>query len=396
MSRKTSVVLAAAAALAACLLVPAGSAAAIPATALRATALPAAPVQATRLAAAAPQGSLAGVSASSASDAWAVGCLPATFQCPGEGVDAAYHWNGKTWKRFAVPMPVPPNPLDTLSGQLNGVKAISPADAWAVGSAATGAQIAHWNGRAWQQVAVPALPAPYGIDYTLTAVGASSPSNVWAVGFAGNGATVTLHFNGKSWKRIASPSPGVTNLYGVTVTSAGNAWAVGTDGGTCSCGKSLIMRWNGKAWKVVLNAYTVPLGNSVLHSVAAVSGTNAWADGYMANNQILTLNWNGKAWKRVTAGIALPNPASVTAAFGVAATSSRDVWAVGTRILHWNGKAWKIISIPKLPALGLGLLYGVAATSGANAWAVGYYNTAGVEPGIVILHWNGKTWARAV
>jgi hypothetical protein len=342
-----------------------------------------------------PQGSLAAVSASAASNAWAVGCRPATFQCPGEGADVAYHWNGKAWKRFAVPMPVPPNPADTESGQLNGVKVISPADAWAVGSSSpTGAQLVHWNGSVWRQVAVPALPAPYGTGYTLTAVGASSPSNVWAVGSEGNGDSVTLHFNGKSWKRVASPSPGVTDLFGVAVTSAGNAWAVGTDNGTCSCGKSLILHWNGTAWKVMVNAYTASLSTSTLNAVAAVSGKYAWAGGYMATSA-LTVNWNGTSWKRVTAGIGPSDPASSTHVFGVAATSSRDVWAVGTRILHWNGKAWKIVGMPKLPALGLGLLYGVAATSSASAWAVGYYNITGAEPGIVILHWNGKAWTRA-
>jgi hypothetical protein len=280
-----------------------------------------------------PQGSLTAVSASSVSNAWAVGCRPATFQCPGNGADVAYHWNGSAWKQIAVAMPVPPNPQDTESGQLTGVKVISRADAWAVGSSSpTGAQIVHWNGRVWKQVAVPKLPSPYGTDYTLSGVGASSASDVWAVGYGGNGNSITLHFNGRSWRRVASPSPGSTYLYSVTATSARNAWAVGSDIGSCACSKALILHWNGTAWKVVVNAFPAPSSASLLYSVAAVSGRNAWAGGFTraTANYTLMMNWNGASWKRVTSGISIRNPAGFTNVFGVAATSSRDVWAVGS------------------------------------------------------------------
>jgi hypothetical protein len=49
---------------------------------------------------------------------------------------------------------------------------------------------------------------------------------------------------------------------------------------------------------------------------------------------------NGKAWKQ----LASPSPAGGQL-LGVAATSSRNAWAVGTAdgkilIEHWNGTAW--------------------------------------------------------
>jgi hypothetical protein len=57
--------------------------------------------------------------------------------------------------------------------------------------------------------------------------------------------TVILRWNGAAWKRVPSPSPRPSaELSGVAATSANNAWAVGSTGG-----KTLILRWNGKTWK---------------------------------------------------------------------------------------------------------------------------------------------------
>jgi hypothetical protein len=83
--------------------------------------------------------------------------------------------------------------------------------------------------------------------------------------------------------------------------------------------------------------------------------------------------------------------------YGVAATSSRNAWAVGhyetyhfhVLIEHWDGKAWKLQNVG-VPA-GSNQLYGVAATSPRNAWAVGYHAGAvAYQP--LIERWNGAAW----
>ena len=66
-----------------------------------------------------------------------------------------YHWNDTDWTR--QPSPNPPS-----GGTLNGVAAASASDAWAVGGTGTGtgsdfsALIEHWNGTVWNVVPVPA------------------------------------------------------------------------------------------------------------------------------------------------------------------------------------------------------------------------------------------------
>src|SRR5258708_2582143 len=106
----------------------------------------------------------------------------------------------------------------------------------------------------------------------------------------------------------------------------------------------------------------VVTGTGVLDDVVAVTATNAWAvghDGDLANPKTLIEHWNGTAWHRVSV-----RPAAGWLN-GVAATSARDVWAVGlsgTRalILHFNGTAWRRVAGP---AVGTAFTLLVAVTA---------------------------------
>ena len=314
---------------------------------------------------------LYGVSADSGSDAWAVGVYCAS----GCGTSsAAYdtltvHWNGTRWTHVTSP-----NPGATFNW-LYGVSAVSATDAWAVGQycasgCGTSAEvddtlIMHWNGTAWSKVA---SPNPGASGNLLDGVTASS-TGAWAVGtYAKNGAynTLILRWNGTAWSQVSSPNVGSSAdvLFGVAELSTGKAWAVG---GYCAsgCGSlsstthTLILRWNGTRWSTVTSPN---LGASTsLSDVTAVSGKNAWAAGYYCvsgcgtsaeKDNTLILRWNGTVWSQS----ATPDP-SKTANFlyGANAASSTDTWAVGqycgsgcgttspvyhTLILHWNGTAW--------------------------------------------------------
>jgi hypothetical protein len=114
-----------------------------------------------------------------------------------------------------------------------------------------------------------------------------------------------------------------------------------SNGSDCRC-RAVIEHWDGTSWKRVPS--DAPAGSN-LFDVNPVSGRAAWAVGYH-NGRSLIEHWNGASWKQV------PNaasPRSQTLA-GVAASSSRNAWAVGNSnsgsnggsglILHWNGTAW--------------------------------------------------------
>ena len=95
-------------------------------------------------------------------------------------------------------------PAPTFPGFLHGVSATSATNAWAVGvDAVPGGRnytlILHWNGAAWSRVA----GASPGFYSGLLGVSAISASSAWAVGEystpSGQPRTLIMHWNGTSW-----------------------------------------------------------------------------------------------------------------------------------------------------------------------------------------------------
>jgi len=224
--------------------------------------------------------SLLAVGASSSSDAWAVG-FTKTVGAAGRN-PLAVHWNGSSWT--IVPTP-------TLTGgaksTLNGVAALSPNNAWAVGKGRNGAALAeHWNGTAWSVVPV---PTPAGsASSQLSGISALSPSNLWAVGSVTTvvGTTVqarTLveHWNGSTWSIVRSRNATSSNLLtGVAAVAANDVWAVGytiTTDGTNQPDRTLIEHWNGTTWSVVASP-NVGANDNLLNGVSATTG-DVWAVG---------------------------------------------------------------------------------------------------------------------
>ena len=95
-------------------------------------------------------GELNAASALSPSDVWAVGCLlpPSNPSAP---TPLVLHWNGTSWIQVASP-----NPGGSAGTCLTGVSALSASNAWAVGTtdpfgSNTKTVILHWNGTSWTQ-----------------------------------------------------------------------------------------------------------------------------------------------------------------------------------------------------------------------------------------------------
>jgi hypothetical protein len=345
---------------------------------------------------------LQSVAATSASNAWAAGFF---LTAAGVQQTLAEHWDGTAWT--AVPSP---NPSAT-SNELRSVSATSATNAWAVGDFTDGNGIVqplaeHWDGTAWTAVAV---TSPLGRFQELNSVVATSATNAWAAGSftdsSGTAQTLVEHWDGTSWSIRATPSVAGGVLNGVSATSASNVWAVG---GTLA-GRPVIEHWNGTAWSVVPTFDPGQL--STLWAVDATSTSNAIAVGSVNNASTgqptpLSERWDGTGWTILPNPSPNPQPGQQTQLIGVAATSATNAWAAGLTpvfgdtnprplIERWDGTAWTtVLSANPLPhAFG----DAVAATSGTNAWLVGHYGIDGpVSPpgeGTLIEHWNGTTWA---
>ena len=281
------------------------------------------------------RGYLFAVSATSPSNAWAVGS---------HGRSLIEHWDGTSWMVEASPK----------VGTLDGVAATSPSNAWAVGRRA----ILHWDGTSWTVQPSP-NPGPPSNRNLLEAVAASSPTNAWAVGehydpLGGNYTTLIEHWDGTRWTIQASPNrkSSANYLKGVSATSRTNAWAVGYSYEAVKRYRAVIEHWNGTAWTVEPSPNPGGPGHTNrLLGVAASSPTSAWAVGYYGT---------GKGHSR-------------------------------TFVLHWNGTAW---TLQKTPSPGRSaILDAVAAASATNVWAVGSHRKKGAVDRALALRWNGTGWA---
>ena len=249
-------------------------------------------------------------------------------------------WNGTSWS--IVPSPSPGG----FSSILYGVTAISASDAWAVGyynNSIGKTLIEHWDGTSWSVVS---SPNPSGANASgLNAIARVKGTNqLWAVGdyqtgSGGPSQTLIEQWNGTSWSIISSPSPGSFSniLSGVTAISASDVWAVGAYNAGTPADQTLIEQWNGSSWSVVTSP-NVGSGSNDLYAVTALSGNDIWAAGSYLNSsgvlQTLTEQWNGSNWNVVPSA---NKGAHFNELFGVSGISRTGViWAVGDYTLK-NG-----------------------------------------------------------
>jgi hypothetical protein len=162
-----------------------------------------------------------------------------------------------------------------------------------------------------------------------------------------------------------------------------------------SAGGTLSEHWDGISWKAVpsANAYS---SDNVLAGVAGTSSKDVWAVGSGEDlsggpgtdyPKALIQHWDGSGWSLIPGATVNGLPSSHLN--GVAAISHSDAWAVGDSIQHWDGSHWKTI-VPDF-----GTFFAVAAAASNDVWAVGGTPPQGcgdTAPAL-IEHWNGSSWS---
>jgi hypothetical protein len=292
----------------------------------------------------------------------------------------------------------------TTSGTLNGVAATSNSSAWAVGYAGSSSApkilMLHWNGKAWSRVTSPSVLTASG---ELSAVKAVSARNAWAVGYTGligtgKNHSLLLHWNGSRWSEVTGPAPVAGGSLAAIAATAKSGWAVGyvnTDPSAplCCAGTPLVFRWNGSKW----SRLSTKLGKgSGLNGVAITAGNRAWATGGpLAMITGALAEWNGKTWSWGSD----PVRGAYRPLYGIAAGTGGIAFAVGTDndyplgpaiSARWNGKAWKQVTVSAPAGSGLNA---VTFAPGGTAWAVGDYFSGG-KVRTLVMRWSGTAWTR--
>lgn len=172
----------------------------------------------------------------------------------------AVHYNGHSWTAVRG------------GARLEGGSGLSPSDIWAF----DGANVAHWNGSGWTRTSVAGLlPARNPLNApAVTGIYVQSADSVYATG-SGNqqdegGPLVLLHYNGRTWTKVAGGNYGfgTSPLQQVAPDGHGGLWLPmpGFDGQ-----KSYLLHYaNG-----TLAPATLPVPSSKINidSVAPIPGT---------------------------------------------------------------------------------------------------------------------------
>lgn len=232
------------------------------------------------------------------------------------------------------------------------------------------------------------------------AVGASDPSSSGPVG--------TWTFVPSPNVESASPSIIVDNtLQGIEAIAPDDVWTVGyanNPSGPQYSIQTLALHWDGSEWSIVATP-NAPMDWSRLYGVAATSSNDVWAVGASQDvasvpGRTLIEHWDGSAWSIVPS----PSPGAVVNELrAVAAVSASDAWAVGfcagwyrssTLILHWDGGSWSRVPSPNPNAeFASNELYGIAAYSADDIWAVGVSGNSTNPYAPLALHWDGAAWS---
>ncbi len=331
-------------------------------------------------------GVLNGVTALSPTNAWAVGYR---FVSGHHLRPLIEHWDGTKWSRQASP-----NRTEVGTDVL-AASALSPKDVWAVGTAygrrgTRDTLVDHWDGHRWTRIP---SPSP-GKQASLFAVDAVTSRNVWAVGFGGPHSLIE-HWDGKTWTIVPGPDPGEDGpaLESVNAVSSNDAWIVGITfrrGGEAT----FTEHWDGTAWTRVASPNPGLRRQNELWGVTAVSANDVWAVGAYGGRRgtrTLIMHWDGTRWTTSP-----PARGQFATFAGVSSTSSHDVWAGGsarrkTLLTHWDGRRWTQVASPN-PGHGSNL-YAVSADTTTDAWAVGLRSSRGPWPDPLIEHWDGRRWA---
>jgi hypothetical protein len=220
------------------------------------------------------------------------------------------------------------------------------------------------------------------VNGQFTAVVATGKTSAWAF----NGLGFTAHatawrLSGKAWTKVAFPGKADEEVITAGASSPSNVWAFTDIAGA----GSRVLHWNGAKWSVV-KTFAAQIGGA-----SVVAGNDVWVFGQVPVPSTAALgvwHYNGHTWARVSKGLQ-----------GGSALSATNVWAFGgTAVDHWNGHRWTRTSVKSLLPAKMQLndpsVTGILALAATNVYAIGNGNAQDEGGPVVVLHYNGRKWAR--
>jgi hypothetical protein len=198
----------------------------------------------------------------------------------------ALRFTGNKWTLQQIPAWVLPQRTDGTGRSAVTTSVFGPDNVWVFGLDA-GAYAAHYDGRAWAKVRLPAAPDE---------VSAVSPNDIWAL----HGDTA-WYGNGSTWTatKIPKAAGNAPETFGdLTVTGSDNAWVWRTAVAPGVHTEVDALHWNGASWRSVASA---PVAN--IDSIASDGSGGLWVTGAGTglSRTELFYHLTGGRWRQVAA-----------------------------------------------------------------------------------------------
>jgi hypothetical protein len=277
-----------------------------------------------------------GFTAVSATDAWS------TWTAVGN--NDVEHWNGHGWQRVAVPADL----VSRVAGD-PGIAATAGSGLWVFGAVGS---VIRYDGGKWRVQTIPKWAVhgnlAGGTDVTPAVF---SASNVWAFSLGWDATKpdhYAAHYNGRAWTKVEMPAV----PYDVSAVSPTDIWAEGPTLQNIS--KFVLMHWNGKTWtSPPMPTVRVPKGDTVQYGDLLGTGpASAWFVADITAPSLTTaktelLHWTGRSWSSV----AIKYP---TTNMEIAPDGDGGLWAAAwgpgpaftEHLYHLNAGHWSEYGVP--------------------------------------------------
>lgn len=292
---------------------------------------------------------LMGVTAASATDAWAVGY----YVQDGDTYSLAMHWDGTDWTVTPTPNPGVPNWGTDCA--LYAVEWVAPGDVWAAGyktiahpeDGVIGGQllVVHWDGDGWTEIDAPLTPVG-GTGAYVREIQAVAPDDIWFTGIY-NFVTPSLktgmvmHWDGSAFTVFDTPDLTADPEKNLSIARAadGDLWVAGMVGRGGWGAAPYVLRGDGDNWEIIgqWSRYTY----SDLQTIVAFSDSDAWigvskiVDFQFAG--YVWLHWDGSSWTEFPVSEYYHEP-------HLAASGPNDVYSAGfDSLMHWDGDSWSLV-----------------------------------------------------
>jgi hypothetical protein len=270
--------------------------------------------------------------------------------CVAVGAQTSLIWNGRTWRKISVGLPVF-EILDHIScPSLQFCMAEAPGE------------VVAWNGTNWKVLPDTKIEGDAGL---------------WCTGpkFCMDVGQQASRWNGRTWTPV--PLSKLDQLQAISCARSGDCVAIGLSDAARFGDTTLAESWNGTAWRVL----PVPLES--IQAISCASATFCLAMMDTSPGPQKTQSWNGSKWS------ALPSPSNLSDVQALSCSSPSNCVVVGSNTASvWNGTSWQTTSTaPKGKSV---FIDAVSCASVTMCMAIGVDLST---DGLLAEKWNGSSWS---